>query len=85
MDKYERNCDRDSEIIIQEANNMILIKPEQNFNMSREIFRLDQIETTNLNNLRDKNKGKVTCTAIFGQYYFLGNGLGQIKVIDLTD
>ena len=85
MDKYERNCDRDSEIIIHEANNMILIKPEQNFNMSREIFRLDQIETTNLNNLRDKNKGKVTCTAIFGQYYFVGNGLGQIKVIDLTD
>ena len=64
---------------------MILIKSEQNFNMSREIFRLDQIETTNLNNLRDKNQGKVTCTAIFGQYYFVGNGLGQIKVIDLTD
>lgn len=37
-----------------------------------------------LNNKAGEEEGRVTCTALYGQYYFVGNGLGEVRVFDLA-
>jgi WD40 repeat protein len=59
----------------------------QELESRKDVFRVHVTEGLGkaLNSLRNKKLGRVSCTALHGQYYFVGNGLGQIKVIDLND
>jgi hypothetical protein len=54
--------------------------------MRHELLRVDRLTelAQALTNKGGDDEGRVTCTALYGQYYFVGNGLGQIRVFDLS-
>lgn len=43
-----------------------------------------QALAASISNKAGEEEGKVTCTTASGNYYFVGNGLGEVRIFDLT-